>query len=238
MQPNPEAPMESGAPDRSPRAPLPVRPFGLVPYDRGLALQSEALAELDVGEWPGIVLALRHPPTVTLGRRTAPEELHASPQALADLGIELFRVDRGGGATYHYPEQAVVYPILDLERLRLTVPTLLERVRDALLETLAAFDVREGCWDPDRPGIYVDGAKIASVGFHLSRGRTTHGIALNVGRGWQGFEWIDPCKMRGLPITSIEDLTGAAPHPDRVCEHLARAIASRARRQAQHFEVA
>lgn len=221
---------KSGSMDRAPCPPLPVRPHGLVAYDRGLALQTAALAELDGGEWPGIVLALRHPPTVTLGRRTAQAELHATPQALADQGIGLFQVDRGGGATYHYPEQAVVYPILALERLRLTIPILLERVRDALLETLTTFRVHGASWDPDRPGIYVDGAKIASVGFHLSRGRTTHGIALNVGRGWQGFRWIDPCKMRGLPITSIEDLTGAAPHPDRVCKHLACAIAIRARR--------
>lgn len=225
-------PMTPDAPAATVRpaiVPLPVRAFGLVPYDRGLALQAEALAEVDAGAAPGIVLALRHPPTVTLGRRTAPGEVHASPEALAADGIALFRVDRGGGATYHYPAQAVVYPILDLDRLRLTVPTLLERVRDALLDTLAAFGVA-GTWDPERPGIYVSGAKIASVGFHLSRGRTTHGVALNVGRDWQGFGWIDPCKMRGLPITSIEDLAGACPNPDAVCADLAAAIARRAAR--------
>lgn len=206
--------------------PLPIRLLGLVDYGRGLALQAEALAQIEAGGVPGIVLGLRHPPTVTLGRRTAPEELRAPPEELARLGIGLFRVDRGGGATYHYPDQAVVYPVLDTERLRLTVPALLERVRDALLDTLATFGIA-GAWEPDRPGVYVDGAKIASVGLHLSRGRTTHGVALNVGPDWHGFDLIDPCKMRGLPITSIADLTGAAPDTDSVCEHLARGIARR-----------
>jgi lipoate-protein ligase B len=203
-----------------------VRLLGLVDYERGLALQTEALAQVDAGDAPGIVLGLRHPPTVTLGRRTAPEELRVTPDELARRGIGLFRVDRGGGATFHYPDQAVVYPILDIERLRLRVPDLLDRVRDALLDTLATFGVA-GIWAPDRPGVYVGGAKIASVGLHLSRGRTTHGVALNVGQDWDGFDLIDPCKMRGLPITSIADLTGVAPHPDSVCEHLACGIARR-----------
>ncbi len=218
--------MPTGKRDGLRHTSLPVQSLGLVTYDRGLVLQAEALARIDAGEGYGVLLALRHPPTVTLGRRTAPEELLVTPEELARRGIALFRVNRGGGATYHYPDQAVVYPILDIDRLRLTVPTLLERVRDALLDTLAAFGVA-GTWDPDRPGIYVDGAKIASVGFHLSRGRTTHGVALNVGRGWDGFACIDPCKMRGLPITSIEDRTGALPHPDTVSNHLAQEIARR-----------
>ncbi|HON25624.1 MAG TPA: lipoyl(octanoyl) transferase LipB [Myxococcota bacterium] len=197
-----------------------IRFYGLTPYKRGLELQQQALSELEMGS-DGILLALRHPPTLTLGRRTAPEEVLASPDLIKSKGIELISVNRGGGATFHYPEQAVVYPILNIQKMRLSVPDLLQKVALALQQTLEKYGVINGVWDGDRPGVYVEGQKIASVGFHLVKGMTSHGIALNIGNALDGFKLIAPCKMPDQPITSIQDLTEQLPDSDEVCNDLA-----------------
>ncbi len=203
-----------------------VMSLGLVSFRAGLVGQAEAAARVREGTRVGILMALRHPPVITLGRRAAPEELHMGPVALQSLGVDVYPVDRGGGATYHYPEQAVVYPILDLRRLRLTVPRLLAITGDAVLEVLRSVGV-EATWDPERPGAYVDGAKVASVGYHLSKELTTHGVAVNLGRDLRGFDYIDPCKVRDQPIASVEGLTGTCPDPDATALALANAIAAR-----------
>ena len=93
-----------------------------------------------------------------------------------------------------------------------------------MLEHLHASDVECG-WDEERPGVYTPkGEKIASVGYHLSKGLTTHGIAINTGKGWDGFNLIDPCKMKHLPITSVEDVTGTAPDPDDFADKVAASM--------------
>lgn len=207
---------------------LEVRFLGLVSYREGLEAQRTAREEVASGALQGILLALRHPPVITLGRRTDPREVHRTPEDLARQGIDLVPADRGGGATWHYPEQAVVYPVLDLQALRLSVPGLLQCIGDAVLELLSRMGV-EATWDPDRPGAWVDGAKIASVGLHLHRGITTHGVAVNLGRDLRGFGWVDPCKMAGLAVTCVEDRTGRCPDPDQVSRDLALDLARRLR---------
>jgi len=203
-----------------------IVPLGLVPYATGLEQQAAAADRVRQGHRSGILLATRHPPVITMGRRAAPGELHLSPEALLRLGVDLYPVDRGGGATYHYPEQAVVYPILDLRRLQLTVPRLLRATGEAVLEVLHGLGV-QARWDPERPGAYVGDAKVASVGYHLSREITTHGVAMNLGRDLRGFGYIDPCKVRNQPVASVEGLTGACPDPDATTRALAGCIAAR-----------
>lgn len=208
-----------------------IRQAGLVRYGDGLAIQAAAATRVRAGETPGIIITIRHPAVVTLGHRGSSSEVHLSEDGLKERGIDFFKVDRGGGATYHYPEQSVLYPILDLTRLKLTVTELLNFSGMAVTENLAAHGV-VGIWDMTRPGVYMaDGAKIASIGFHLSKGITTHGIAVNTGRGWDGFNLIDPCKVKGQPITSVEDETGINPDPDEfsvaVAQSLLRILADR-----------
>jgi lipoate-protein ligase B len=202
-----------------------IREAGLTRYADGLELQAAAANEVRAGVTPGIIITIRHPNVITMGRRAEEAELHATPERLAALGIDLFSVDRGGGATYHYPAQSVLYPILDLTALKLSVPDLLKISGEAVMENLTAHGV-DGHWDETKPGVYMpDGAKIASVGYHLSKGLTTHGIAINTGRGWDGFNLIDPCKVRNQRITSVEDLTGAAPDPDAFGLAVAKSMA-------------
>lgn len=197
---------------------------GLVDYGRGLAMQAAAAERVRAGELAGVIIAIRHPAVVTLGHRGTAAEVHLTKEGLAERGIEFFVVDRGGGATYHYPRQSVVYPILDLTRLKLGVDDLLAKSARAVMDNLERHGVH-GRWDESRPGVYTEGgAKIASIGFHLSKGLTTHGIAINTGRGWDGFNLIDPCKVRGQPITSVEDETGSEPDPDTFAVDVAQSL--------------
>lgn len=197
-----------------------MRQIGLVEYVTGLTILARTAEEVRSGETAGILLVLRHPPTITLGRRTDPAELHGDASSLASLGIGLHRVDRGGGATYHYPEQAVVYPVVSLSRCRLNLDGLIGLLGRAVLAVLGDRGVNAR-WDPERPGVYVGGAKIASVGLHLSRDVVTHGVALNVGPDVSGFDHIDPCKEKGLEVTSLSRLVDDTPDPDAVGAALA-----------------
>ena len=152
--------------------------LGLVPYARG-ARRSSARSPTAVGagELPDTVLLLEHPPTITLGRRTEPGELHVPDGA----DVEIVETDRGGKSTYHGPGQLVCYPILDLKRHGQDVKRYCRDLEEALIRTLAAFglDAKRiegltGIWLTPPP------RKIASIGVHISRWITTHGYALNV----------------------------------------------------------
>ena len=206
--------------------PIVVRSLGLVAYEAGLEAQARAEAEVRDGA-RGIVLALRHPPSVTLGRRADECELHVDRWERRRLGVALFHVERGGGATWHHPGQAVVYPVLHVGRLGLTVAAMLEAAGRAVTGLLAEAGI-DASWDAERPGAYVRGAKVASVGLRVSGEVTTHGLALNVrASSERGFAFIDPCKCPGLAVTSMERMLGRAPDPDRVAIDLAtRLIAS------------
>lgn len=203
---------------------LVIREAGLVSYPEGLRIQEEARGDVLAGRADGVILALRHPPTLTLGRRARWEEVHVSREERRRLRVALYYADRGGGATYHGPDQAVVYPVVHLDRLGLGVEDLLRCLADATLAFLAGEEVA-ATWDPARPGVYVGGAKIASVGLHVSQGISTHGLAVNIGPDIAGFSLIDPCKSPGLAVTSLSGVTGRALDPDAVAASLARAVA-------------
>jgi lipoate-protein ligase B len=206
---------------------LDVRNLGLLPYLGALRVQDESVRRVVAGELDGVVLATRHPPVLTLGRRTAPSEVRVERWARRAAGVDLFFVDRGGGATFHDPGQAVVYPILRLDRLRCDVAGLVETLARAAVDWLEGLGIASD-WDPERPGVYVNGAKIASIGLHVGGGVTHHGMAVNLRAGCRdGFSLVDPCKMPGLAVTSVEDLAGVRVDPDRAASEIAAAFLDR-----------
>lgn len=144
---------------------------------------------------------VEHDPVFTLGQ--AGREEHV----LAPGDIPVLHVDRGGQVTYHGPGQLVVYPLLDLRRLGLGVREYVERLEQAVIDTLAEWNIgaarREGA-----PGVYVGGAKVASLGIRVRRGCTFHGLAFNVAMDLEPFGRINPCGYQGLQVTSVLDLGG------------------------------
>jgi lipoyl(octanoyl) transferase len=147
------------------------------------------------------VLLLEHPPTVTLGRRTEPGEVHVP----AEADVRVVEVDRGGKATYHAPGQLVCYPIFDLTRHGRDVKRYCRDLEEAITRTLSAFGL-EGTTIEGLTGVWLQSPprKIASIGIHLSRWISTHGYALNVDLDPAPFtEWITACGLEGYAFTSM-----------------------------------
>jgi lipoyl(octanoyl) transferase len=142
---------------------------------------------------------VEHDPVYTLG--LAGRETH-----VLDAGaIPVVRSDRGGQVTYHGPGQAVIYLLLDLRRLGLGVRACVERMEAVTIELLAGLGI-PAARRPGAPGVYVEGAKIASLGLRVRRGCSYHGIAINVDLDLEPFGRIEPCGMRGLAVTRLADL--------------------------------
>lgn len=160
---------------------------------------------------------LEHPSVYTAGLAARKEHF---PRG-SDLRLE--RVDRGGQITYHGPGQAVVYALVDLSREGLTVRAMVTLVEQAVIDTLAAHGVhaarRSGA-----PGVYVNGAKVAALGFRVRRGCCYHGVALNVNMDLAPFSAIDPCGYPGLAVTQTSAL-GIAAGAEELGDALARGIA-------------
>lgn len=147
---------------------------------------------------------LQHPPVFTLGMAGRREHL------LAPGDIPVLHTDRGGQVTYHGPGQLVVYALIDLRRAGLGVRDLVTALEQAVVRYAAQLGVAAAA-RRDAPGVYVDGAKLASVGIRIRRGASYHGLALNVNMDLEPFQRINPCGQAGLLMTQLADL---APVPD------------------------
>lgn len=156
---------------------------------------------------------LEHPPVFTMGMNAKAEHL------LAVGDIPVVDIDRGGQVTYHGPGQLVVYPLVDLSRRTLGVRALVEGIERAVIATLAAWGI-EAYGKREAPGVYVAERKIASIGLRIRRGRSYHGLALNVAMDLEPFARINPCGYAGLQMTQVSALGGPA-DVRRVAEALA-----------------
>ena len=142
---------------------------------------------------------LSHPPVYTLG--TAANKEHI----LNPKNIEVIQTDRGGEVTYHGPGQLVIYFLLDVKGRKLGPRKLVEKLEHFLLALLKEYNI-EGKLVSGSPGIYVDGAKIASIGLRIKKGRSYHGISLNTDMDLSPFYGINPCGYEGLQVTQLRDL--------------------------------
>lgn len=207
-----------------------VRDLGLIPYRQAEARQLEAVRQvLEGGE--EMLFLLEHPPVITVGRQGGLENLHASPEFLAAQGIELARVSRGGNITCHFPGQLVAYPVVRIARRPGGVRGFFQDLEEAVIRTLEGFGVAGGRWE-GRPGVWVAGRKICSIGVAVRRWVTYHGLALNVGPDLSLFERITLCGLPDARPTSIhlelERIPGAAlPSMDQVKHALAQAFRDR-----------
>ena len=175
--------------------------LGVVDYREALDLQRTIAGDVARGDAPDTVLLLEHPPTITLGRRAEPGELHVP----ADAAVEVVETDRGGKSTYHAPGQLVCYPILDLTRHGQDVKRYCRELEQVLIETTAAFGIEATRID-GLTGVWLERPprKIASIGIHLSKWISTHGYALNVDLDPAPFtDWITACGLDGYQFTSM-----------------------------------
>ena len=197
--------------------------LGRVPYARALELQSVVAAQRKLGQVPDHLLLLEHPHVITLGRNGRMANLLASSEVLERSGVTFHSTDRGGDITYHGPGQLVGYPILDLGDWKRDVVAYVRAIEQVLVDTLEEFGIAAGRL-PGCTGVWVDGAKIAAIGVHLSRWVTSHGFALNVNTDLSYFQYIVPCGLT-KPVTSMAQLgvqTTLEEVSQRLAAHFAR----------------
>ena len=192
-----------------------TRHLGLVAYEPTWRAM-QAFTQARDADTQDELWLLQHPRVFTLG--LAGREAHV----LAPGEIPVVRTDRGGQVTFHGPGQLVAYVLVDLRRLGIGVKELVRRLEQSVLEVLEARGVR-GTRIEGRPGIYVEGKKIAAVGLRVARGCSYHGIALNVDLPLEPFGRIDPCGFPGLEATSLAAL-GVRDSIDAVQQRLGAAL--------------
>jgi len=150
---------------------------------------------------PDELWLVEHDPVFTLGQAGKPEHV------LMPGDIPVLHVDRGGQVTYHGPGQIVAYPLLDLKRLKIGVREYVQRIEQAVIDTLADWNI-EALRRDGAPGVYVNGAKVAALGIRVRRGCSFHGLAFNIAMDLEPFQRINPCGYEGLQVTSMLDLGG------------------------------
>ncbi len=186
---------------------LEIERWGRVPYGRALELQKQAVEDRRAGRTPDRLLLLEHPPVVTCGRSTHPENLRVPESELLARGIDLHHVARGGDVTYHAPGQLVGYPIVDLEaRGEPDVVAWLRRLEHGLILSLAELGVSAER-ATGKTGVFAAGSaplrKLASIGVGLRGWVTWHGFALNVTLDLSGFDVIVPCGLADVEMSSV-----------------------------------
>lgn len=170
-----------------------------------VAADSEALA------------LIQHESVYTLGARASDSNVLESPAALAARGAEVIEVDRGGDVTFHGPGQLVAYPILDLHARGIRGGDYVRLLEQTVIDVLGAFGL-EGERVRGRPGVWVDGAKVAAIGVRVQRGVSTHGLALNVDTDLGWFDAIVPCGIADAEVTSMARLLEDAPDFEQVVD--------------------
>jgi len=186
--------------------------LGVVEYREAWALQERVRAARQADAIPDTLLLLEHPPVYTRGRRSQPGELAMGEDWYRRQGIDIVDVDRGGLVTYHGPGQLVGYPIMRVADLMAYVRTMEEAIVTALRdEGVPAPRGRSGD-GRDFIGVWTQERKIASIGVHRSREVTTHGFAVNVDNDLQPFEWVVPCGLPDVRMTSVTRELGEGGH--------------------------
>ena len=170
---------------------------------------------------------VEHDPVFTQGLAGKAEHL------LGDTSIPVVQIDRGGQITYHGPGQLVVYTLIDFKRLKTGVRSIVSALENSIIATLADYGI-ESAADPKRPGVYVAGKKIASLGLRIKNGAVYHGLALNVNMDLEPFAHINPCGYAGLEMTQIADHVCPAPSFSEVAEKLTDYLEGRLKTKAPH----
>jgi lipoyl(octanoyl) transferase len=224
---------------------------GTVPYEEAGVAQRWLRSARQEQAIPDVLLLLEHPPVYSRGRRSTEDELPMATEWYEMQGIEVRDTDRGGRVTYHGPGQLVAYPIVDLRPYGDDVHEYVRRLEQVAIGALGEHGVSAtpidgltGVWTegtpppggrragntPIRreigPSAAGEARKIGSIGVHVSRGVTTHGLAVNVSNDLQPFEWVVPCGIEGCQVTSLSRELGDEQDLDAFAETVAARFAS------------
>ncbi len=179
-----------------------IRTLGAVPYLSAWE-QMRIFTETRTPDTSDEIWCLSHPSVFTQGQAGKSEHL------LDPGDIEVIQTDRGGQVTYHGPGQLILYFLIDLKRKHWGIRQLVNTIEDAVIAMLAADHIKAHRLEK-APGVYVDNAKICSLGLRVKKGCSYHGLALNVNMDLSPFKKINPCGYKGLEVCQTTDFGGAA----------------------------
>ena len=182
-----------------------VLELGLVEYQEAYKLQRTLHRQRIDGKISNVLLLLEHPPTITIGKTGTLDNVLIAGERLAEQGISLFFVDRGGDVTYHGPGQLVGYPIVDLGQRWKDLYRYVNDLEEVMLRTLRDFSI-DGNRDECHPGVWVKEEGIATIGLSVRRWVSMHGFALNVNIDLEHFSFINPCGFSDRKATSMSKI--------------------------------
>lgn len=207
MTPGPLEAVDQRPAGQGEREPCWAVDLGRLPYGSAWDLQGALVQARLAGRVPDLLLFVEHPHVYTLGRGGDERHVLWDERQLAERGVEVYHVDRGGDVTYHGPGQVVGYPIVALRRHGLDAHRYLRDLEEVLIRALADFGIAGGRV-PGMTGVWVDNAKIAAIGVKFTRWVTSHGFALNVNTDLTYFSGIIPCGLTNRNVTSMARLLG------------------------------
>jgi len=190
---------------------LKIRDCGLGEYREILHLQHQLLEKRRQNKIPNTVIIVEHPAVITLGARQSLNKLRISQEELAQKHIDVVEIRRGGGTTAHNPGQLVFYPIMHLQQLGLGISKYIRELEAIGTELIKELGV-EGTRRKGFPGLWVGERKIASIGVRISKFVTYHGMAINIQNDLSIFDFIRPCGLDDVEMTSVLKETGKR-HP-------------------------
>ncbi len=187
---------------------LVVRELGRIGYTEALELQRRLNRERSAGLIPDQLLLLEHPPVITMGKSAPAHHIVASQRKLADAGVEIHRIERGGEATYHGPGQIVGYVIINLQERARSIKRFVTDLEQVFINVLRDAYGITAERDDNHRGVWVGHDKITAVGIAIRNKTTLHGFAFNVNPNLEHYAWIVPCGITSGGLTSLERLLG------------------------------
>ena len=184
-----------------------IQDCGLVEYRKMLEMQLSLSQKRQLDRLPNMILLVEHPDVITLGARQSRNKLLVSRSELEQKNIDIVDIRRGGGTTAHNPGQLVIYPILQLQQLGLCIREYIRKLETIGAELLKQLGVDSQRRD-DFPGLWVENRKIASIGVRVSRFTAYHGMAINIHNDLDIFNYMVPCGLDHVEMTSVLKETG------------------------------
>ena len=194
--------------------------MGRVPYRDALAIQNNLHQKRVQEEIPDILLLVEHPSVLTIGRSGNEQNILYPEALLAQNGIEVVHIKRGGDVTYHGPGQMIGYPIFNILSYGKGVRDFVTRVEEVFIHLLSQYYQIQARRDSKYTGVWVGDEKITAMGFEIRKYVSMHGFAFNVNTDLSQFRWINPCGIIGKGVTSLSKLTGEAMNMELVLEQV------------------
>ena len=196
--------------------PFNVQDWGMIQYRDAWKKQEDLVKSIQSGTSNSTLIMCEHPTVITIGKEGGEQHLLISSEFLQSSHIEVIPINRGGDITLHNPGQMIVYPIFNLMEYKQDLHWFLRAIEQVIIEVLKHYNITSDRI-PGKTGVWIDQKrKICAIGLHCSRWVTSHGLAFNISNDINQFEWIVPCGINNMNVTSLSQELGYIPDMNEV----------------------